>query len=517
MSNPYGKLSEYELRHWVAHRIAIQRWDKAGKLLTDLSFVEAKCSAGMTYGLVADYDAARGATDNIRLFGQFVALHANIFARDASLIVPFGHNYAREGPVVALWASQKSGTKKLFDLYTSFSGDYSDDLIGFAKAGGIDIRLWVPLISFWLVFVLFLSTYASPLGDPIWLVRSPWSFVLALAIGNHLLNLGLARHLFGARFGPAGQSAGPAVRATAEPSLRHGAPVYVCRFSIDGKHVASGTDDGTVWLWDAATGQQLVMRGHAGPVVCLAFAPDGLRLASAGLDTVVRTWSTQTGEPAGNLATPAPLHDLTFSVDGMTMAGAGDDGRVYVWQNGTPRAIGIAGRAVRWLAISADGRALAALHRDRMLHFWNLVSAKREWSLPDIQGPIALSPDGQVLAVGKAAEPYHGDAAVRLLDVRTGSQRALFPTDEGQLCAIAFSPKSMFLVAGTTDRTLWVWDLFTSELVERQPLKDNVEDFWFDPVRPVVHAVNRNAPGRPPEVYRVNLGYHSYHGWSDSP
>ncbi|WP_327003455.1 hypothetical protein OHA72_51690 [Dactylosporangium sp. NBC_01737] len=68
--------------------------------------------------------------------------------------------------------------------------------------------------------------------------------------------------------------------------------------------LASGGDDGTVRLWNPATGQPVgdPLRGHDGPV--LALAPirrsDGdLLLASGGEDQTVRFWYPTTGQSAG--------------------------------------------------------------------------------------------------------------------------------------------------------------------------------------------------------------------------
>ena len=53
--------------------------------------------------------------------------------------------------------------------------------------------------------------------------------------------------------------------------------------SPDGRRLASGSQDYTVKVWDAATGQEILTlkKGFVVPV-SVAFSPDGQRLAAAG-------------------------------------------------------------------------------------------------------------------------------------------------------------------------------------------------------------------------------------------
>jgi WD40 repeat protein len=64
----------------------------------------------------------------------------------------------------------------------------------------------------------------------------------------------------------------------------------------EGSWLASGSYDGTVRIWDAATGRErAALTGHSGSVAAVVVAPDGSWLASGGRDGTVRIWDAVTG------------------------------------------------------------------------------------------------------------------------------------------------------------------------------------------------------------------------------
>jgi WD40 repeat protein len=217
----------------------------------------------------------------------------------------------------------------------------------------------------------------------------------------------------------------------------HTAEVLAIAYAPDGSSVATAAADGRVKLRDPATGSvRQTLAGHAGGATALAFSADGALLACGEGQGATRLWEVRTGRLL-----------RTCKVAGWQAAiAAGDPGH----------------RLFTSLALSPDGGTLitntggVGSFFDEPVRFWDTRTGALKKEFADKQHgahPVALSPDGSILAAG--------GKTIKLWDVRTGTLlRELF----GHLKitqSITFSADGRLLVSGGSYGTTNVWEVAT--------------------------------------------------------
>jgi cellulose biosynthesis protein BcsQ len=248
----------------------------------------------------------------------------------------------------------------------------------------------------------------------------------------------------------------------------HTDAVDAVRFSPDGRTLASGSADRTVWLWNMTNPIQPIplgepLTGHTGTVFSVAFSPDGRTLASGSADQTIRLWDMT--DPTRPLVQPLAGHtgtvfSVAFSPDGRTLASGSADQTIRLWDvtdRTLPKPLGqLAGHTgtVFSVAFSPDGHTLASGSADQTIRLWDITGPTQPVVLVghgNTVTSVAFSPDGHTLASGSA------DQTVRLWNADPAHPKLLDSPLTGHtnfVTSVAFSPDGHTLASGSADQTV---------------------------------------------------------------
>lgn len=293
-------------------------------------------------------------------------------------------------------------------------------------------------------------------------------------------------------------------------------PVSTVQFSADGTTLISGSQEGTLRMWDLKTGESSTPFGKAeyGAFLMPPFMPDSTTLVRVTPDNTIHLSDTRTGETRLTLTEHIKsIGAVAFSVDDTTLATVSDDNTTYdttvqLWNLRTrrrtaileahesrvssvlflPDGLTLASKSIEeiflWdvqtdrpkntftgngrgvFAASPDGRIFANEngHSIRLLNAYTGEHQMTLWGHTGYITSVAFSPDSATLASG--SEPTQASektgAMIRLWDTKTGNQRLAFVADEHKVSAVAFSTDGETL-ASTRGPIIQLWNVNTGK------------------------------------------------------
>lgn len=241
-----------------------------------------------------------------------------------------------------------------------------------------------------------------------------------------------------------------------------GAGSVSAAFSPDGRRLmtTTGVPRKSALLWNIDTGElDRELAGHTDWILAAAFSSDGRRIATGAQDRTLRVWDAATGQQLHSFGFGgAFVHCVAFSPDGNLVAGGGSsfDPTVRIWEVESGNGFGLVaaeGGSVRALAFSPSSRELVIAWEEGLIRVLDLQTGAllQELFAGGFVGGLALSPDGEMLLVAEGWPTF----AARLIEWRTGRLLRLFAGHTAPVESVAFNAEGTQILTGADVVRLW--------------------------------------------------------------
>lgn len=266
----------------------------------------------------------------------------------------------------------------------------------------------------------------------------------------------------------------------------HTGAINSIAFSPEGSSLAVGTENGTVQLWNTATGKHqktLTRREYRFGIDKVSFLSDSRTVVVVSShSTMVDVWDIATGErkktrsatengttdnQAGQVKYIPDMYMRiggyinAFSADGKTIASYSSNETFRFWDIATRKEIKTlkVEPAGHMMSFSSDLRTLAIASHKKPIHLWdvNTGTQKKTIKTDTLENWfLVFSPDDNFLA-------SYDKGAIRVWDVNTGEEKQRLKGHKNTVSTVAFSPDNRTLASISYDETLRFWDIDTGE------------------------------------------------------
>jgi WD40 repeat protein len=270
------------------------------------------------------------------------------------------------------------------------------------------------------------------------------------------------------------------------PNIPHSQFVSSIAVSPDGKSVLSGSEDGTLKLWNVASGRLLRTFDSPSPVTSSKFSPDGRIVFSGSRNGSINFWDVTSGERIRTITAHPDIVSVAISPDGRTVLSGSQDRTLKLWDATSGQLLWTFTGHSGWVnavAFSPDGDRVLSGSADGTLKLWDVRSGRLFLTagekstatktnrlgsdFDDAVTSVAFSPDGQNVVAGGMGV----GKTLRLWNVASGQLTRQFVGHPYQVSSVAYSPDGRIVLSGGTDNTVKLWEVASGKLLRTFTLR----------------------------------------------
>ena len=248
----------------------------------------------------------------------------------------------------------------------------------------------------------------------------------------------------------------------------HSDEVDAISFSSDMRTFASGSIDGTLYIWDVASGEKnLTLDGFFNPFTStgsFGVSADGKTIATWGSGQGALLWNATAGErrktPIKNLFGHHHLGGSPYDKDGNFIVAKKADWLVWDRDEVEPTVFTLQSpKGILSYAFSPDRNTIIIGNADGTFRMFDMN--RRDYQKQYIEAHkggvvgVVYSPDGKTIVSGSA------DKTIKLWDAHTITEKKVFSGDMGTLTDMALRPDGKTIAAVDNTETIYLWNMET--------------------------------------------------------
>lgn len=275
--------------------------------------------------------------------------------------------------------------------------------------------------------------------------------------------------------------------------------------------LVSGLEDGTIRLWDLEEFLSIgSLDGHKGDITDLVCARESLLLSSS-TDSFIKLWDlhlqvclcTAAGHSKG-------IRCLALAANMDLLASSSYDCSVRLWKldsssNPSLNAVTVLHgheKVVGCITISSDSKLVASGSDDFTLRIWRLADSAclHVFRYSDSVKCVALSGDGALVIAGA----HHARNQLRSWDVAMGECVTAYVGHTHAVMCMLLVLKDQFLITGSRDGTIKVWERSSGSLLAYFDLQSQVKYLAYSETHRLLATTTKSGPVA---IFKLELNY----------